>query len=64
MTFYGNPAFKVLSDSSVYVPLIHNWLFVDNSGDHYEIIAEGSSKQTVIHDDIAWKSIQKKYNAE
>lgn len=48
----------------LYVPLIHNWLFVDNSGDHYEIIAEGSSKQTVIHDHIAWKSIQKKYNAE
>lgn len=48
----------------LFVPLVDNWLFVDNSGDHYEIIAEGSSEQTVVHDERVWESIQKKYNAE
>lgn len=47
----------------LFLPLIDNWLFVDNSGDRYEIIAEGSLSETIVHDEFAWASIQKKYNA-
>ncbi|MGF1564694.1 MAG: AAA family ATPase [Flavobacteriales bacterium] len=46
----------------LFLPLIDNWLFVDNSGDRYEIIAEGSVSETIVHDQLAWASIQEKYN--
>lgn len=48
----------------LFVPLVDNWLFVDNSGDQYEIIAEGSSEQTVVHKASVWEKIQMQYNAE
>ena len=33
------------------------WLFIDNSGEHYEIIAEGSFEDLTIHNKTLWNKI-------
>jgi len=48
---------------SLYLPLLDNWLFVNNSGDNYEIIAEGSSGEEIINYTEQWVDLKKKYNA-
>jgi len=48
---------------SLYLPLLDNWLFVNNSGDNYEIIAEGSSGEEIINYTEQWVDLKNKYNA-
>lgn len=48
---------------SLYLPILDNWLFVNNSGDNYEIIAEGSSGEEIINYTEQWVELKKKYNA-
>lgn len=41
----------------LFLPVVDNWLFIDNSGEHYEIIAEGSFEDLTIHNKTLWNKI-------
>lgn len=45
---------------NLFLPKFDNWLLVNNSGPNYEIIADGSSTETTIHDPTLWKTIKQK----
>ena len=46
----------------LYLPIIDNWLLVNNSGETYEIIAEGSFEDMTVNNEILWKQINEKYD--
>ena len=43
----------------LYLPIIDSWMFIDNSGDTYEIIAEGTSGSTTVTNKPLWNRIKK-----
>lgn len=43
----------------LYLPVIDNWLFVNNSGEAYEIIAEGSFEEVSINNEQLWNQIKR-----
>ena len=45
---------------NLFLPKFDNWLLVNNSGPNYEIIADGSSTETTIHDPTLWNAIKQK----
>lgn len=45
----------------LYLPMTDNWLFVNNSGETYEIIAEGSFEDITINNKLLWNQIREKY---
>lgn len=46
---------------NLFLPRVDNWLFVNNSGDSYEIIAEGSMNEITVHNVLQWKELKEKY---
>ena len=46
----------------LYLPFLDNWLFVNNSGEDYEIIAEGSIEGVNIHNKELWNRIKANYH--
>ena len=46
---------------NLFLPRVDNWLFVNNSGDSYEIIAEGSMNEITVNNVLQWKELKKKY---
>jgi predicted ABC-type ATPase len=46
---------------TLYLPIIDNWLLVNNSGETYEIIAEGAFEDLTIHNEPLWGKIKDKY---
>jgi predicted ABC-type ATPase len=47
---------------NLYLNKLDNWLFVNNSGDTYEIIAEGSTNELVIHNNPQWELLKMQYH--
>ena len=47
----------------LYLPKVDNWMFVDNSGDTYEIIAEGSIDEKNINNKALWNEIKQEYDS-
>lgn len=47
----------------LYLPIVDSWLFVDNSGNSYEIIAKGTNGELVIYDNQIWKLLIPKYES-
>lgn len=45
----------------LYLPIIDNWIFINNSGENYEIIAEGSYEDMTINNELVWNQIKEKY---
>jgi predicted ABC-type ATPase len=45
---------------NLFLPKFDNWLLVNNSGPNYEIVADGSSTETTIHDPTLWNAIKQK----
>ena len=45
----------------LYLPVTDNWLFVNNSGEIYEIIAEGSFEEITTSNKLLWNEIREKY---
>jgi predicted ABC-type ATPase len=43
----------------LYLPIVDSWMFIDNSGDTYEIIAEGTSGSTTVTNKLLWNRIKK-----
>jgi predicted ABC-type ATPase len=46
---------------NLFKPIIDNWIFIDNSGDTYEIIAEGSNSNTEIANNNLWEQLKIMY---
>lgn len=46
---------------NLFLPRMNNWLFVNNSGDKYEIIAEGSTDEITVNNVSQWKELKEKY---
>lgn len=45
----------------LFLPKVDNWLFVNNSGDTYEIVAEGGFKEESIHNIDKWEQLKRHY---
>lgn len=45
----------------LFLPRVDNWLFVNNSGDTYEIIAEGAINEITVNNVDEWKKLKEKY---
>lgn len=45
----------------LYIPIVDNWMLVNNSGEPYEIIAEGSSDSIEITNSELWENLKKEY---
>jgi predicted ABC-type ATPase len=46
---------------NLFLARVDNWLFVNNSGDNYEIIAEGALNEEVINNIEQWEILKGKY---
>lgn len=46
---------------NLFLPRVDNWLFVNNSGNNYEIIAEGSKNEITINNFLYWEELKEKY---
>lgn len=46
----------------LFLARVDNWLLVNNSGDNYEIIAEGAMGEETIHNFALWEAIKRKYD--
>jgi predicted ABC-type ATPase len=46
---------------NLFLHRVDNWLFVNNSGDSYEIIAEGSLNDITVNNVLQWKELKEKY---
>lgn len=46
---------------NLFLPRADNWLFVNNSGDTYEIIAEGTMDEITVNNTQQWKELKEKY---
>lgn len=47
---------------NLYLPVIDEWIFINNSGDHYQLIAEKSLTTNNIKEVELWNTINNKYN--
>ncbi|PRY89049.1 zeta toxin family protein [Mongoliibacter ruber] len=45
----------------LFLPKVDNWLFVNNSGDTYEIMAEGGVNDVTINNKELWEGLKQKY---
>jgi predicted ABC-type ATPase len=48
----------------LFLPKVDNWLFVNNSGDTYEIVAEGGINEVTINNKDLWEELRKKYDGD
>ncbi len=46
----------------LYLPIIDDWMFINNSGDTYEIIAESTFQSEKIANNDIWSELKDKYN--
>ena len=46
---------------NIFKPIVDEWVFIDNSGGPYEILAEGNSFSKDIQNNASWTSLIKKY---
>jgi len=46
---------------NLFLPKVDNWLFVNNSGDTYEIIAEGTLDEITVSNTQQWNELKEKY---
>ena len=47
---------------NLFLAKVDNWLFVNNSGDKYEIIAEGALNEETIGNIEQWEKLKREYN--
>lgn len=46
----------------LYLPIVDSWMFIDNSGDTYEVIAEGTSGSITATNKPLWNQIKQEYD--
>ena len=47
---------------AIFKELVDDWMFIDNSGEPYQIIAEGAKDDEEIGNEEIWNNLNKKYN--
>lgn len=47
---------------NLFLPRVDNWLFVNNSGDAYEVVAEGTMDETNINNSELWEELKEQYD--
>ena len=45
----------------LYIPIVNDWILVDNSTDKFKYIAKGNLIDTIVGDEIVWTDLKKKY---
>ena len=45
----------------IFAPLVNDWMFIDNSGRPYELIAEHKERSTKIYNHQIWTELKSKY---
>ena len=51
----------VKNSFNLFLHRVDNWLFVNNSGDSYEISAEGSMNEITVNNVLLWQELKDKY---
>ena len=46
---------------NLYLPIIDNWMFINNSGENYEIVAEGTIEDVLINNRKIWYELNELY---
>ena len=46
----------------LYRSAVNSWIFLDNSGQSYQVIAEGNENDTAVTDEKIWNMLNSKYN--
>jgi predicted ABC-type ATPase len=47
---------------NLFLNKVDNWLFINNSGDNYEIIAEGALNEEIINNIKQWEELKRNYH--
>ncbi|MFA6400504.1 MAG: zeta toxin family protein [Salinivirgaceae bacterium] len=47
---------------NIFKPIVDEWMFIDNSGEPYEIVAEGNPIKSDIQNKIIWANLNNTYN--
>ncbi|MCR9153539.1 MAG: zeta toxin family protein [Bacteroidetes bacterium] len=46
---------------AIFEPIVDDWMFIDNSGEPYQIVARKNSKGLTINNKILWEELKLKY---
>ncbi|MFT6783780.1 MAG: putative ABC-type ATPase [Saprospiraceae bacterium] len=46
----------------LYRPIVTDWMFINNSGDFYEILAQGTEFEDEVLNDEIWSALKAKYD--
>ena len=49
---------------NLFLAKFDNWLFVNNSGQHYEIVAEGAKNEETVHNFQQWEELKRENNGK
>lgn len=47
---------------NLYIPIVDKWLLIDNSGENFEFIGEGTNVETIVKNEKIWISLKEKYH--
>lgn len=47
---------------NLYIPVVNKWILLNNSGESFNIIAEGTAKELIIKNEHTWDVLKKKYH--
>ena len=45
----------------LYITIVDKWIIVDNSGETFQFIAEGTASETILKNKEIWNSLKQKY---
>lgn len=49
---------------NLYLPLVDDWMFIDNSGEPYQVIAEGNGKNIDVLNQEIWLTLKQAYHEQ
>ena len=49
---------------NLFLPIFDNWLFINNSGDEYEVIAEGTSGEEEVGNHKLWNTLKQQHHGD
>lgn len=47
---------------SIFKLLVDDWMFIDNSGEPYQVIAEGTNTEEEVNNPVIWKRLKSNYH--
>ena len=49
---------------NLYIPIVDKWILLNNSGEVFNVIAEGSQEELIIKNQDTWSVLKNKYNGD